>query len=295
MEYENIIYETVDRVARITLNRPEYRNALSRPLQEELDHALQAAMADDGIGAVILAANGKMFSAGHDLGTPQQKQDLIDRPKLEPELRGDFQFAFDTVLGMPLRWRDLPKPTIAQVHGLCIFGGWKVAAAMDIIVASDDARFIPGPPQWMSLPWDIGARRAKAILLDDQSLTAEQAHEMGIVYKIWPREELEEQTLALAAKIAARPPFLLQMTKLAVNQAQESMGYRAGALASIGYRALHHASGEQKKLQEGERRQIPSVARILATDGGVSSNGAADEVASSNGASAEPAPTADKP
>jgi enoyl-CoA hydratase len=294
MDYENIIYETIGRVARITLNRPQYRNALSRPLQEELDHALHAAMEDEGIGAVILAANGKMFSAGHDLGTPQQKQDLIDRPKLEPELRGDFQFAYDTVLGMPLRWRDLPKPTIAQVHGWCIFGGWKVAAAMDIIVASDDARFIPGPPQWMSLPWDIGARRAKAILLDDQALSADQAHDLGIVYKVWPREELEEQTLALATRIAERPPFLLQMTKLSVNQAQEAMGYRAGALASIGYRALHHASGEQKKLQDGERRQISSVARIMATEDGASDGAATEQRADGNGAVADPAPVADK-
>jgi enoyl-CoA hydratase len=280
MDYENITYETIDRVARITLNRPQYRNALSRVLQEELDEAFKVAMNDEGVGAVVLAANGKMFSAGHDLGTPQQKDDLLERPKWEPELRGDFQFANETVLQMPLRWRDLPKPTIAEVHGYCIFGGWKVASAMDIIVASDDARFIPGPPQWMSLPWDVGPRRAKAILLDDHALTAEEAKELGIVYKVCPRDELEEATMALAARISERPPFLLQMTKLAVNQAQDAMGYRAGVTAAIGYRALHHASGEQKKLEEGEKRQIPSVARVLAAAGAdganQSSNGSAD-------------------
>lgn len=266
MEYKNIIYEQLGRVARVTLNRPRYRNALSRPLQEELDHAFQFAAGDDSVGVIVLAANGPAFSAGHDLGTPEQQQDLTERPLLEPEVRGEFQFAYDTVLAMPLRWRDLPKPTIAQVHGLCIFGGWKVASAMDIIVASDDAKFLPGPPQWMSLPWDIGPRRAKALLLDDQPLSAAEAHDLGIVYKVFTREELAEQTLALAARIAERPPFLLQMTKLAVNQAQEAQGYRAGALASLAYRGLHFASGEQKEIEEGERRQIASVTRALRAD-----------------------------
>jgi enoyl-CoA hydratase/carnithine racemase len=92
---------------------------------------------------------------------------------------------------MSLRWKDLPRPTIAQVHGLCIFGGWKIASAMDIIVASEDARFLPGPPQWMSLPWDIGPRRAKALLLDDQPLSAQEACELGIVYKVFAREDLD--------------------------------------------------------------------------------------------------------
>jgi enoyl-CoA hydratase len=266
VEYKDIIYEQLGRVARVTLNRPRYRNALSRPLQEELDHAFQFASADDSVGVIVLAANGPAFSAGHDLGTPEQQQDLLDRPLLEPAVRGEFQFAYDTVLGMSLRWRDLPRPTIAQVHGLCIFGGWKIASAMDIIVASEDARFLPGPPQWMSLPWDIGPRRAKALLLDDQPLSAQEACELGIVYKVFAREDLESETLALAARIAERPPFLLQMTKLAVNQAQEAQGFRAGALASLAYRGLHFASGEQKELAEGECRQIASVTRALQAD-----------------------------
>lgn len=262
-DYQYIEYEKIGRVARIWLNRPEYRNALSRKLQEELDAAFTEATYDEGVGAIILAGRGKMFSAGHDLGTPDQLADLAERPKLSPELRGDFQFSMDTVLNMPLRWRDIPKPTIAQVHGLCIFGGFKVAAAMDIIVAGESARFLPGPPQWMTLPWDIGVRRAKAILFDDQTLTAEQAHELGFVYQVVPDEDLEQTTLDIAQRIAERPPFLLQMTKMALNQAQEAMGFRAAALASIGYRALHHASGEQPKIEEGQKRQIPSVERAL--------------------------------
>jgi enoyl-CoA hydratase len=263
-DYRYIEYERIGRVARIWLNRPQYRNALSRELQEELDDAFSVATYDEGVGAIILAGRGKMFSAGHDLGTPDQMSDLERRPKLAPELRGEYQFSFDTILNMALRWRDIPKPTIAQVHGLCIFGGWKVAAAMDIVIAGESARFLPGPPQWMSLPWDIGVRRAKAILLDDQTLTAAQAQELGFVYRVVPDDQLEAATLEVAQRIAERPPFLLQMTKAAVNQAQEAMGYRSGAQAALAYRALHHASGEQPKLKPGQKREVPSVARALA-------------------------------
>lgn len=266
MEYQNILYERIGRVAKITLNRPRYRNALSRVLQEELDVAFTQAVTDEEIGAIILAGAGPAFCAGHDLGTPEHKVDLERRPQLEPEIRGHFEYAFDTVLMMPLRWRDLPKPTIAQVHGWCIYGGWKLASAMDIIIASDDAKFIPGPPQWINLAWEVGPRRAKALLLDDHTLTAQEAHEAGIVYRVVARDQLEAETLALAQKIAERPPFMLHMIKLSINQAQEAMGYRSAALAAIAYRQLYHSSGEQKPLEEGAKRQLPSVARVMDTD-----------------------------
>lgn len=263
MDYQNILYERIGRVARITLNRPKYRNALSRALQEDLDTAFDQAMADDDVGVVILAGAGPAFCAGHDLGTPEHKADMERRPLLEPEIRGHFEYAFDTVLMMPLRWRDLPKPTIAQVHGWCIYGGWKLASAMDIIVASDDAKFIPGPPQWINLAWEVGPRRAKALLLDDHALSAQEAQEAGIVYRVVTRDQLEAETLALAQRIAERSPFMLHMMKLAVNQAQEAMGYRSAALAAIAYRQLFHSSGEQKPLEEGEKRQLPNVARAI--------------------------------
>ncbi|MPZ63455.1 MAG: hypothetical protein GEU93_19660 [Propionibacteriales bacterium] len=167
MDFRYLVYERIERVARVTLNRPNCRNALSRVMQEELESAFAAAVADEQVGAILVDANGPIFSAGHDLGTPDHVDDLAARPYLEPPVRGEFEYSWEMWLNMPLRWRDLPKPTIAAVHGLCIYGGWKLASAMDIVVAADDAKFVAGPPQWMSLPWDVGPRIAKAILLDD--------------------------------------------------------------------------------------------------------------------------------
>ncbi|HVB10107.1 MAG TPA: enoyl-CoA hydratase-related protein [Bacillota bacterium] len=263
MSYQYILYDKDERVAKITLNRPKYRNALSRELQEELEAAFNVAKEDDDVRVIVLAGNGPAFCAGHDLGTPEHNADLERRPILEPEVRGNFEYAYDTVLMMPLRLRDIPKPTIASVHGWCIYGGWKLASAMDIIVAADDARFIPGPPQWINLAWEVGPRRAKALLLDDHALSAQEAFDVGIVYKVFSRDQLEAETMAMAKRIAERPPFMLHMMKMAVNQAQDAQGYRSAAMAAIAYRALFHSSGEQPHLKEGERRQLPAVKRAI--------------------------------
>ena len=87
---------------------------------------------------------------------------------------------------MGIRWRDLPKPTIAEVHGYCIFGGWLIASAMDIIIASEDALFLPSLLQYFSVPWDIGVRKAKEILFQTRFVTAREACELGFVNSLFP-------------------------------------------------------------------------------------------------------------
>ncbi len=266
IDYTDITYEQLGRVARISLNRPRYRNALSRPMQEELDAAFARAVADDSVATILLAAHGPHFCSGHDLGTPEMRADLAARPLAEPKIRGEFQFATDNVLDAALRWRELPKPTIAQVHGLCIYGGWKLASAMDIVVAAEDARFLAGPPQWLTLPYDIGSRRAKAVLLDEHVIDAAEARELGIVYKVFGRDELAERALELATRIASRPPVVLQLAKAAVNQAEEAQGLRASARAAIAYRALYLASGELVDSADGAPRTISTVAAAMAAN-----------------------------
>ncbi len=124
-----------------------------------------------------------------------------------------------------LRWRDLNKPTIAQVHGLCIFGGWMFAAAMDLVVASDDAMFLPSLLQYFSIPWDMPLRKAKEILFQSRFVNAEEAASLGFVNMVVPRAELEAETMALANRIAESDRFTLRMVKLAVNSAQDEMGF----------------------------------------------------------------------
>jgi enoyl-CoA hydratase len=141
MSYETITYEPGP-VARVILNRPERQNAQSWKLLAEMEHAFNAAVADPEARIIVLSGNGKSFSAGHDLDSPEQ---VAHR---DAELRGLDQYAVteryrDVYIDSHLRWRNLTKPTMAMVHGYCIFGGWMIASAMDFIFAADDAQFIP--------------------------------------------------------------------------------------------------------------------------------------------------------
>ena len=225
MPYKTIIYEKDDRVAKVTLNRPKYRNAQSRVLLEELDQAFTDANADDDVRVIILAGAGEHFSSGHDLGTPDEKEDNRARP-FAKGVRGEYVRSRQLFLDNTLKWRDLDKPTIAQVHGYCIFGGWMFAAAMDLIVAADDAMFLPSLLQYFSIPWDLPMRKAKEILFQSRFVTAEEACRLGFVNMVVPRARLQDETMALALRIAETDRMTLRMLKYACNQAQDAMGFR---------------------------------------------------------------------
>lgn len=152
---------------------------------------------------------------------------------------------------MSLRWRDLPKPTIAQVHGWCIFGGWILASSMDLVVASEDARFMTNLLQFFTLPWEVGSKKAKEILFDNKVIPAEEARELGFVNHVWPREELEDRTLELAQRIAGQASFWLRLVKLSVNQMQDAAGFRAAVQAA---HSNYHLSEIHLRLREEERR-----------------------------------------
>src|SRR4030095_6035873 len=122
MEYQTIIDERHGAVARIITNRPRYKNAQSRLMIEELDHAFAAANADDEVHVIILAAAGETFSSGHDIGTPEHKEDMRRRP-VPKKVSGQYALSRSLFLDATLRWRNLDKPTIAQVQGRCIFCG----------------------------------------------------------------------------------------------------------------------------------------------------------------------------
>ena len=153
-------------VAILSLNRPEVLNAQSRIMREEFDQALAEAAEDDGVKVVIVAGAGKHFSAGHDIGSASEKADRQRRP-YAPGLPGEYKRTWDMNIANTLRWRDFPKPTIAQVQGYCIMGGVILATACDLIVASDDAQFCDRTVRWggahvqyASLAWEIGFRKA---------------------------------------------------------------------------------------------------------------------------------------
>lgn len=236
--------EVRDRVAHVVLDRPEVRNAASFPLLRDLDAVLQRCAEDPGVRCVVLSGAGEAFSSGHDLGSEEQRAAGAARrerrqPATESELR--VENSHELFLELTLRWRDLPVPTIAAVHGWCLFGGWILASAMDLVVAADDLRLLTTLLQYFTLPYDVGARRAKELLFDRRELHADQALAMGLVSAVHPRAELLARTHELAVRIAGHDPQLLRMAKRAVNTQQDAMGFRAAVTASHAQYHLYEA------------------------------------------------------
>ncbi len=265
--YQQILYEKTGRVAKLTTNRPRYRNAQSRVLLEEMDAAFAEAATDDEVRVVILAGAGEHFSAGHDLGTPEEEEDRKRRPYPEG-LRGEHARSWELYVAKSLRWRDLPKPTIAQVQGFCIYGGFIIASAMDLIVAAHDARFLPAHLQYFSSAWDLGVRKAKEILWEARFMEAEEALALGLVNKVVPREQLESATMELAERIAEMDRLTARMIKFSVNQAQDAMGFRTAVQAAhSNYMILQASRGDQPPPRNAKGRpRLPGVERAFQAD-----------------------------
>ena len=247
----NIVYETEEPVlysvagplATVTLNRPGFSNSQNSQMTYALDAALQRAVNDDAVKAIILRGNGKHFSGGHDIGTPGR-----DVTKSWPERRmpwydhankpgAEFNYAreHEVYLGMCRRWREIPKPTIAMVQGACIAGGLMLAWVCDLIIAADDAFFadpvvrmgIPGV-EYFAHPFEMPPRIAKEFLFLGERMSAERAYQVGMVNKVVPRAQLETETYAIAGRIAAMPRLGLALTKQAINHIEDLQGKRTG-------------------------------------------------------------------
>jgi enoyl-CoA hydratase len=249
---EVVTYERRGTVAMVTLNRPEYRNAQNSQMTYALDAAFTRAVDDDEVKVVVLSGNGKHFCAGHDIGTPGRDVDQTFERKAvmwwdhTDKEGGDLRFARESevYLGMCRRWREIPKPVVAMVHGACIAGGLMLAWSCDFIIASDDAFFsdpvvkmgIPGV-EYFAHPWVMNPRAAKEFLFTGDRFTAQRAHELGMVNQVVPRDALESTTMAMAERISTMPRFGLALTKKAVNQAEDIQGMRTGMDSVFG---LHH-------------------------------------------------------
>ncbi|MFC7447988.1 enoyl-CoA hydratase [Rhodococcus daqingensis] len=251
-EGDVVTYEVRNHVAFVTLNRPDYRNAQNSVMTYALDAAFERAVEDDDVKVIVLAGNGEHFSAGHDIGTPGRDHHVHYENKAAlwwdhlGKDGGEQRFSRETevYLGMCRRWREIPKPMIAQVHGACIAGGLMLAWCCDLIVASDDAFFadpvvrmgIPGV-EYFAHPWVLGSRFAKEILFTGDRFSAQRAYEVGMVNRVVSRDDLAAETSELAARMAQMPRFGLALTKKAVNQCEDLMGQRAGMDSVFG---LHH-------------------------------------------------------
>jgi len=251
---DEVLYDVRDRVALITLNRPEYANAQNSAMTYALDAAFARAVNDDQVGVIVLAGAGKHFCGGHDIGTPGRDLDQsFDRQAVlwwdhvgKDGADGRYAREMEVYLGMCRRWREIPKPSIAMVHGACIAGGLMLAWVCDLIVAAEDAFFadpvvrmgIPGV-EYFAHPWVLGPRFAKEVLFTGGRFSAERAYQAGMVSRVVPRATLESAVFELAGQIAEMPPFGLALAKRAVNQCEDLMGMRPGMDAAFG---LHHVA-----------------------------------------------------
>lgn len=258
-EYETVIYEVLEGgIARVRLNRPEVRNAQNNQLTYEMNDALTTAAFDDEVKVIILSGEGPHFSSGHDMrGSGDYKPTPvgISGGMGKPGAEGLMAFEEEVYLHMCRRWQQLPKPTIAQVHGKTIAGGLMLMWVCDLIVASDDATFTDmtvnfgvNGVEWFAHPWEFGLRKAKEMLFTGEAVTAEQAYNLGMLNHVVPRDELADFTLDLAQKIAARPSFSLKLAKLSCNQAQDAQGFWTAQQAAFNLQHVGHASSRERWL-----------------------------------------------
>jgi enoyl-CoA hydratase len=264
-EYETdtpIGYEVRDGVAWVRLQRPRYHNAQNAQMLYALDAAFKRAVDDDEVRVIILAAEGKHFSVGHDIGSPGRD---VGRPQDRALLWYDHsnkegaEFLYareqEAYLGLCRRWQDIPKPTIAAVHGACIAGGLMLAWVCDFIVASEDA-FFQDPVVLMGIPgveyfahaFEMNPRQAKEFLMLGERMSARRAYEVGMVNRVVERDRLEEEAASIAAKLAERGRLALALTKQAINHVDELRGKRT-AMDAVFH--MHHFAHAHSTIMSG--------------------------------------------
>lgn len=260
-------------VARLVLNRPRTRNAQNLELLYALDDAFRRAMAEDSVKIIILAASDPDFSSGHDLRHnlthegPERFRALGTSSRFaEPGGHGYMAREEEAYLQLTRRWRDLDKPTIAEVQGKCIAGGLMLAWACDLIIASDDALFMDpsvgmgvSGVEYFAHPWELGARKAKELLFTGDWWDAAEAHRLGMVNHVVPRADLADFSLRLAIKIAGKPAFALKATKEAVNAAVDLQGRRAAMDVAFRIHHLCHYHNRERFGAEGDPSGTPKL------------------------------------
>ncbi len=255
MEYQKIIVdEPVERVRRITLNRPDKRNPLSNELRTELFDALERADQDDSVRVMLIRGAGACFSAGYDL----KSNVAAGQPFYTAGGLGNWPR--HVVEGFFRIW-DLAKPVIAQVHGYCLAGGTELATACDLVYVADDAMIgypvvrVISPPDNQFYPWLVGLRQAMELMLTGDHMSGEEAVTCGFANRAFPADQLESKTLAIAEKVARTPTDLQQINKRAVHRQMDAMGIRAGIRAGTEMQQLatytQTAQDHFKDMREG--------------------------------------------
>jgi enoyl-CoA hydratase len=253
-EFSTITYVVSETgVARITLNRPETRNAQNKRMLYEINDAFDKAGHDNDVKVVVLAAAGPHFSSGHDLRDQEPFTDFesvsnwggYDKPGQE----GHQAMEEELYLGLCWRWRNFPKPTIAEVQGKVIAAGLMLVWVCDIIIASEEATFSDpvvafgvNGVEYFAHPWEFGTRKAKELLFTGGMMSATEAKSCGMVNHVVEREELTGFVTQMADRISKRPSMGLRLAKQSVNQAQDAQGLWSALNSAMSLQQLGHAN-----------------------------------------------------
>jgi enoyl-CoA hydratase len=246
-------------IVRVTLQRPQFRNAQNRGMLVELGAALEEAESDDQVRVVILAGAGPVFSAGHDLGTAESVAEQAAGADRHPTFSGfgatrdgaerrmlqEWHFFFQNTL----RWRNLRKILVAQVQGDVLAAGLMLMWCCDLIVASEQTTFadVVGTRlgmcglEYFAHPWELGPRKAKELLLTGDSISVDEAYHLGMVSKVFPAASLAERTLEFADRIAQLPTVTALLIKESVNQSVDSMGFFNALQSCFTLHQLNHS------------------------------------------------------
>ena len=257
---------TDDRVGVITLNRPEKLNALSQELLFDFNDALHDMEADDSIRVIIVKGAGRAFSAGYDL-TPSggRGADAVVRSFRTVDSKGrrlvmGIRTGMQQITDIHMYFWNMAKVTIAQVHGYAIAGGCEVAMMADLVVAADDTQL--GHPGCRGLgtsrtgviwPLVIGMRKAKELYYTGENITGAEAEKIGMVNYAWPKEELEDRTVAFADRLANMTADHLAMLKLNMNRFYENMGIYSSVRSSTDMDAAGQSTGSSYEWQDRMR------------------------------------------
>jgi enoyl-CoA hydratase len=233
-----LIDDPAPMVRRITLNRPEKRNALNATLRREILTATRELDRDHEVRVTVIRGAGKCFSAGYDLsGDPNAQGEPLDY-----NAEGEGSYMRGVTNGWMSIW-DLAKPVIAQVHGYCLAGGSELATGCDLVYVAEDAkigypavRFGVGDMHFHA--WLIGMRAAMEMMLTGDSISGTEAVDLGWANRAFPADDLDDEVVRIAERIALVPPDMVQLNKRVVHRGMEIMGLRTAIRAGTELCAL---------------------------------------------------------
>ena len=255
-ELQTLRYDVVDPgesgVALVTLDRPESRNAQNKRMTYELNACFDDASRRSDVKVIVLQAEGPHFSSGHDLRDRESHRefDLVSTHGgfSREGQEGHMAFEEEVYFQMCWRWRNIPKPVLAAAQDKTIAGGLMLLWIADVIIAADDAQFSDpvvgmgvNGVEYFAHPWEWGARKAKELLFTGDFVSAEEAHRLGMVNHVVPRDELRSVTMQMARRIAQRPSFALKLAKESVNQTLEAQGQWTALRSAFSLQHLAHA------------------------------------------------------